>query len=217
MEEISIKKKGWKDITLTDYDLILKINERPYDSDLEKSIALASLLCGVAEDDLYSIEIEKLKGILNDMEWIKKPFTFDRNWKPSKMNIAGIKCKVFPDINSLTVAQFLDFQTFWNERNEHKGELLAVFIVPEGKKYNEGYSATEFAATLENNISIQEWNSFCFFLLRRWVLSIRASLHYSRFQMTKMIWTEKDPKEKETLRQQRKEITEAISFMRRLR
>ena len=84
---IKLKKKSWKEISLKDYKKIVEISERELDSDLEKDIAVLAVLCDVEENDIYNLNIKDLKALLSQMEWIKKPFEFNRKWNINKMII----------------------------------------------------------------------------------------------------------------------------------
>lgn len=209
---IEIKKHKWGDITINDYKRITEINEREFDSDLEKGIAILSVLCNVDEDELYSIPIIELNGLLGGIKWMNEPFTFNKNWNSKFIKINDKKFDVVVDINKFTVAQYADFQIYWDKRTDinYMGKLLTIFIIPSGCKYNEGYDIVELANTLENWVSITDYNSIGFFFLKVCMLSIKESLYYSNFQMMKMIRKEKNKEKKKELKKLKKEIINKI-------
>lgn len=210
-----IIKKSWSDITINDYKEILEIQNREYDSDLEKGIAVLSVLCEKSEDELYSIPITELNSLLSGISWMSEEFTFNKKWSSKHIKINDKKYDVICNINKFTVAQYADFQIYWDKRGDvnNMGKLLTVFIIPEGHKYNEGYDIVELANTLENWVSITDYNSICFFFLKVCALSIKESLFYSNFQMMKMIRKEKDKEKKKELKQLQKEIINKIVQM----
>lgn len=199
-------KNNWKDISITEYKRLCEIDEREFDSDLEKQIARAAIVLGKDEKELYDLSVSEMKNILFQTEWLYEPFKFDLKWHKKTIKIGDIDCKVFQSIEELSVAQYLDFQNFWDERDKYQGNVMACFFVPEGKKYNEGYDVREFAEEIENTLSIEEWNAFAFFLLKNWLVSIRCSVRYGIWVIQKMIWREKDKERKKELRQARKEL-----------
>ena len=211
---MELKKKTWKDISIKDYKEIVEISRRELDSDLEKDIALAALLYDTPERDLYDLSVGEMKQVLMSIAWIKEPFTFNYKWSAKHLNINGKKCRMYQSIEELTVAQYMDFQTFWEDRDNRQGSVLACFIVPEGHKYNEGYDATEFAEELESTLSIQDWNSIAFFLLKNWLVSIRASIRYSVWVIQKMIWKERNREKKKELREIRRGLISQLRHMR---
>ena len=212
MDKIEIKKHNWDDITITDYKQILDISSKELDSDLEKSISVLAILCECSEDDLYGMNIQELNRLIPEV-WIDKPFTFNKNKNWSKIMLNGRKYNVVVDINKFTVAQYADFQIYWDKRDDidYMGKLLTCFIIPDGCKYNDGYDIVELAQRLENLVSITDYNSICFFFLQDCLLSTKASLLYSNWQLMKMIRKEKDKAKKEKLKNLQKQVLEKIS------
>lgn len=213
---IEIKKKGWSDITIEDYKKIMSIQDREFDSDMEKAIGYLSVLCEVDEDDVYNMPITSLNGLLDGIKWIfEDSFDFNQNWKSKHIKINDEKYDVVTDINKFTVAQYTDFQIYWDKRSDinYMSKLLTVFIIPDGKKYNDGYDIVELANTLEHYFSITDYNSVCFFFLKECMSLTKASLIYSNWQMTKMIWKEKDKERKKELKALRKELQQKIAQM----
>lgn len=181
-------KKSWSEITINDYKRLKEISDRELDSDLEKSVGYLSVLMGVDEKMVWNRSVTELKGMLPDIEWLKEPYTFDKNWKSNRIVINEKKYDICVDINKFTVAQYADFQIYWEHRTEpeYMGKLLSCFIVPHNKKYNDGYDVLELVKTLEDAISVNTYNSICFFFLQDCVYSIKGSLLYSRYLMRKM-------------------------------
>ena len=98
----------------------------------------------------------------------------------------------------MTVAQYVDFQTYWLQRDNMKniiGNLLAIFIIPKGKKYNEGYDINQVVNDIMNNIDIMTAEEILFFFLSSYLISIKITLNYLNLKM-KMIKIMKKDKEK---------------------
>ena len=212
MEETKIKK-SWKDITIKDYKHIVEISNRELDSTLEKDLAVCAFLNGIDERDMYAKSVAQTKAMLAEMDWIRRQFTFDYKWHMKKMVINGKKCRVYQSIEELTMAQYLDFQNYWEDRDNNQGKVLACFIVPEGYQYNEGYDAVEFAEELERTLSIQDWNAIAFFLLKGWLVSIRCSVRYGVWTIQKMIWKEKNKEKKKELKEVRRELIKRLKSL----
>ena len=209
---IKIVKNSWNQITIADYKKIKEITEREFDSELEQGIAVLSVLCGVDEDEVYSLPISQLKGLLDGIAWMNEPYTFDKHWKADTITINGEKYDIVADINKFTVAQYADFQIYWDKRDDvdYMAKLLSVFIIPKGKTYNDGYDVVELIDILENNISINIWNSINFFFLKDLMRSIEASLYYSLWVTMKMIWKEKNKEKKKELKEMKKKLLTQI-------
>lgn len=210
---MELKKKTYKDINLKDYKKIVEINNRELDSNLEKDIAVLSVLLGVEESEVYNLSIVELRSLIEQINWV-----YEYDFKPTgklvnKLKIDGIEYTVNPDINSFTVSQYMDFQNFWDKRNERMGNLLAVFVIPKGKKYNEGYDVIELADRLEEIFTLDDWNNVCFFFLKNYLTSIKASLLYSDWQMRKMQRKEKNSQKKQEIKNLRKQLHQQIRLM----
>lgn len=207
---MELKKRTWDQITITDWKRIRDISQRELDSDMEKDIACLAVLCEVSEDEIYSLSLTELRALLVDMEWIKKPFTFNHNFRAHKIKIDGDTYNVEPDIDKFTVAQYLDYQTLWENKEEHMGSLLSVFIIPKGCKYNEGYDIQELAQKLEDSLSIKFWNEVCFFFLINSLTSVKASLAYSLWLTKKERRRTKDKEAKMRLKEKERELQEKL-------
>lgn len=213
---MELNKHSWKDINLKEYKKIVEIVNRELDSDLEKDIAILAVLLNVSEDSLYNLNVTELKRLLEQMSWIREEkYTYSNKIKKmKKLIIDGKEYVVNPDINSFTVSQYLDFQNFWDKRNERMGNLLAVFIIPKGCRYNEGYDVIELADRLEEVFSLDDWNDVCFFFLKHYNNSIKVSLIYSVWVMKKMIWKTKDKTKKAELKELLKQLQQQINNLR---
>ena len=211
---LKLTKKSWKDINLKEYKKICEIDKRELDSPLEKDIAVLAVLLNVPESQLYDININELKSLLNEVSWINtEKYTYTNKIKKLKtLKIDGKEYIVNPDINNYTVAQYMDFQNFWDKRDKYMGNLLAVFIIPKGHKYNDGYDVMELADRLEEVFTLDDWNDVCFFFLKTYYNSIRDSLTSSDLILKKMMKTCKNDKNMmETLMKTREQLQQQIN------
>ena len=209
---IQVKKKRWEDITINDYKEIINITKKELDSDLEKSISILAILCECTEDDLYSMNANKLYKLLDEIEWVKQPYKFNHNWSAKHITINGIKYDVVVDINKFTVAQYADLQVYWDKRDDidYMAKLLTLFIIPNGKTYNTDYDIVQLANIIEDNVSINDFNSICFFFLKSCLIFIKASLLYSNWQLMKLMMKEKDKEKKKRLKEIQKKLLTRI-------
>lgn len=205
---IQVKKKRWEDITINDYKEIVKITQKELDSDLEKSISILAILCECTEDDLYSMNANKLYKLLSEIEWVKQPYKFNHNWSSKHITINGIKYDVVVDINKFTVAQYADLQVYWDKRDDidYMAKLMTLFIIPNGKTYNNGYDIVQLANIIEDNVSINDFNSICFFFLKSCLIFIKASLLFSNWELMKLMMKEKDKEKKKQLKEIHKKL-----------
>ena len=212
--EKKVVYQSWKDVSITTYKKICEIDEREFDSEIEKQIARAAIVVGRDEKDMYDLSVSEMQNLLHQAEWIYKDFNFDLKWNKKHIKINDKECKVFQTIESLSVAQYLDFQNFWQDKDNNQGNVMACFFIPENHKYGEGYDVREFAQEIEDSLSIEEWNAFAFFLLRHWLISIRCSVRYGIWITQKMIWKEKNKERKKELREIRRKLIKELRSLR---
>lgn len=133
---------------------------------------------------LFNTEIEQLP-IQEAVELMDKATELlSSNFKSSespiisKINVNGIKCTV-TDMDSMTFSQYIDFQNFSKDANEHLIDLLAVAIVPKGAKYNDNsYDLNELKENLAK-LPITVALSIVRFFQVRSLDSLMRSLIYS--------------------------------------
>lgn len=210
MTEVKIKKDSWNKITVADYDRIMSFTEDESLAPIEIDIKVLSVLCDVAEDEIWNMTPGEVGQLRQGMKFLNH-FDFPKKLRSQKMVINGEQYEIQADVSKFTVAQYVDFQQLWKDRDKQKGVMLSVFIVPRGKKYNEGYNATELADTLYNSVSIVDYNTICFFFLKELRTSIEASLLSSIWMLERMMRKEKNPEKKEEIKKAIAGLREKIS------
>lgn len=185
-DEITIKKKGWKDISINEYYALqdaIKETKEP----LEQSVALLAVLCECTADEIYALPMSRINELTKSIGWVLD-FKFDRRFNSKKLTVAGKRYDVCVNLQDMTVSQYIDFQTFYGKGDfkQYMGNILTCFLVPEGKGYCEGYDATALAEEFRDTISITLANAVCFFFVRRLVSSTRAMCVFLEIMMKKM-------------------------------
>ena len=79
------------------------------------------------------------------------------------------------DFTNITTAQYVDFQTFSKGGNQKLPELIAVLLVPEGHKYNDGYDISQVVRVVRD-LPLPEALGLNAFFFGQLVQSIQASL-----------------------------------------
>lgn len=210
MTEVKIKKDSWNKITVADYDRIMSFTEDESLAPIEIDIKVLSVLCDVAEDEIWNMTPGEVGRLRQGMKFLNH-FDFPKKLRSQKITINGEQYEIQADVSKFTVAQYVDFQQLWKDRDKQKGVMLSVFIVPRGKKYNEAYNATELADILYNSVSIVDYNTICFFFLKELQTSIEASLLSSIWMLERMMRKEKNPQKKEEIKKAIAGLREKIS------
>ena len=162
---MELKYKKWDDITIGVYKKLqyLLDFEKTDDAvmdELNASITMLSILCDVDEDviaDLTTDEFRALVGQCGFLNNIPKVKIKD------KYIINGKEYKVQFNVQDMTMAQYIDYQTFLKDKDKYISNILACFLIPKGKKYGEDYNLQEVVEDIENHFTIVDAYSVCFF------------------------------------------------------
>lgn len=189
---MELKIKSWKDCTISTYfdiqDIVKDENMQPY----EKEVALISLLCGEEDTKIWDLSVEEFTKLQGATKWIGEiELRNVEKLKFKKIVIDGEKFTVDGDFTKFSVAQYIDFQTFWGKRNDENwrdiiGNVLVCFIIPQGKKYANEYNTQELAEFIVNHLDIETAYEIISFFFVSWLRSMKNSLHSSAHALKKM-------------------------------
>lgn len=180
----NIVKKSWRDVTINEF-FKLKNNLSEFENEYEKEIYLISFVNNIPEEEVYNISISKLNELKDSLKFLEK-FELSKDVKFSKLTINNSKYKIETDLQKFTVAQYIDFQTFFPKKNSKEnyiGNILSCFIIPKGHKYNDGYDIAELINEINNTVDILTANEIIFFFLKKFLISIKVLERYLNYQM----------------------------------
>ena len=118
-----------------------------------------------------------------------KEFNVERDCNFKTIIIDGEKYDVCTDLHNFTVAQYIDFQTFYAQRKDNANilaSLLACFIIPRGHGYAEGYDVNDLKLKIINGLDILTAEELLFFFLKRYLLSMRATANYFNWAIRRL-------------------------------
>lgn len=182
---MNIKYKTWDDISISKYDDILSVISNEEDDELTKEVKLTAVLCDISEDNAWNLSMDEMAKIRAEMAFIND-FKWKKDLKFKRIKIGDYDLKVIK-VEDMTIAQYVDFQTYYE--NMQLAELISVFYIPKGKKYNEGYDMADLINTIKDNISIINANEIVFFSLKRWLKSLKTTITFSimKLKILKMV------------------------------
>lgn len=193
---LNIIKKSWKDVTIDEYfDLCERLSDDTL-TDYEKIIIKIAFITGKNEDEIWNLNWSDFRSLQVETLWMDE-FQLKENVKFKSIEINGEKYSIDTNLQNFTVAQYIDFQTFFPKRKTNKriiGNILACFIIPKGKKYAEGYNIQELVENINSNLDIMTANEIMFFFLKQYLISIRATANYFNWILKRMKRKAKDKK-----------------------
>ena len=173
-------KKSWRDVTIDEYfNLVDRLSDEGL-TEYEREVILVSFVTGLGEDKVWDMTIGEFRANQLNTAFMKE-FNVARDCNFKTISLAGEKYDVCTDLHNFTVAQYIDFQTFYAQRKDNAdilASLLACFIIPRGHGYAEGYDVNDLKRKIINGLDILTAEELLFFFLKRYLLLMRATANY---------------------------------------
>lgn len=163
---------SWQNISIQKYyDILDILNENDTD-DITKNVQLVSLILGKDENEVWNMSLPDAGVLIGKLRFLND---FKLSERPKmKISLPGYEnLEVMEDTTSMTVAQYVDYQQFVRmPLRESLEKILSVFILPKGKKYNEGYDIIDLQNVIRNHLPFVIAQSLLGFILRESVISL---------------------------------------------
>ena len=181
-------KRSWKDVTIDEYFQLKEKLDNPDLNNYEKEVIKLAFVNNKTEDDIWDLNINQFRNLQVEALWMDE-FNISEDIKFTNLEISGEKYTIDTNLQNFTVAQYLDFQTFFPQRHSNPkvlGNILACFIIPKGKKYASGYDISKLVSFINSNLSILTANEIMFFFLKQYLISIRALANYFNWMIKRL-------------------------------
>lgn len=208
---MKLKYNDYSNLPIGKYYEILDICESDL-SKIEKDLAVIAVLLDVTEDEVYKLKPEEVYELQQQLKFLSKPAK-DAKKKFKKLKIADKTYRIVSKLDELNIGQYVDFQFNWNKDYlTNLPQILSIFLIPEGCKYNEGYDIVEVQQAIKDNLSIEAALNIAFFLRRKSVDLIKSRLLYCRLMLMMTKLRMKDKK----LKAQMKELIQKYKTLEKL-
>lgn len=203
---------SYKEMNINKYQEIRQIIQED-GGELNIQAGIIAALTGMSLDDVMNLSLTKYNEYVQKTAFLLEKPKLDGRI-PNKLNINGMECEITKNVNKLTAAQYIDYQTLtaMKDQDKYLANILACFIVPRGKKYGDGYETDEIAKWIGENLSIVDGLNICFFFRKKYLNSIRFTVTYLELTMKRMARKEKDPK----IQAMMKDLNEKLTMYRKL-
>lgn len=145
------KKYTWNDVTISQYRRMLALDP----SDEDYSFNLVAVFENTTLEDIMSRPID---GVLKCTAALSKFIT--KAPTPSLIKthytLNGKKYCLSLNPADITTAQYFDFVNAEKKMPDCLSQILAIFMVPEGKEYNTGYDLESAQYDIENFMNVRE-------------------------------------------------------------
>ena len=149
------------------------------DADIDKQIDMICVLGDYERDYVEGLKIEDYSKLVQKTKFIlEQPKTS----LPEKTYTLG-EFKLEPMLNAkdMNVAQYTDYSTYLqlNDIQERMVGLISVFLIPKGKKYNDGYSIEKVKELILTELTVDKAMSLSAFFLdytKAWLKGMQTCL-----------------------------------------
>lgn len=183
---MELKYKNWKEISINTFNELKNIDynkEEGILGELEANIELLSILCDVEDEVISNLSTTEFHNLLMQTEFLKE---MPKVKVEDTYIINGTKYKLFLSLKQMSVAQYVDFQTYFKDQQKYFRELLSVFLIPKGMKYGEGYNIDDTINDIGEYLSIVDANSILFFFAILFQSLTKVILNSSIKEMKKL-------------------------------
>lgn len=178
--KIKTNIRGWNDVNIATYYKLRDLAEDIDIDEVEKEVKYIAILYNMEEQEIWNLPLTKVGELRKNIQWLNNS-KLNKDFKGGGYTINNKDYYIDKKLDNFTFAQFVDFQTYYGQRDK-EAELLSTVIIPKGKKYGEGYSIDEVIEEIKQYVSIEDYNSIMYYFF---VLSLSLSqttLTYLRAQ-----------------------------------
>ena len=180
---------SWDKMTVGKYqDIKLIIDKGGEESEIKTEIL--SELIGIDIDDVLEMPIVRYHQYIQRTAFLYEDVP--TRMVATKYVLGGVTFDVMLNIEKMTTAQFIDYQNFVKDIDKNLVQLLSIFLIPKGKKYNEGYDIVEMQKIIQDNMCIIDAKALSAFFLKWYESLLQATVHSLIKRMKKMMKKEKD-------------------------
>ena len=177
---------SYNGLSVSKYMQIRELAKQDMD-DMQMQAEIIGILCDCDVDEVMNMPLPKYSECVR-----KSMFLTDKPKAkaecPKHIVLNEKKYYVIRKVEELTAAQYIDYQTYMKmpDPDSKLAEILSIFIIPEGKKYTEGYDVVEVINEIKEYLPISVAFNICFFFRKKQIKSIKHTLIYLGLMMK--IW-----------------------------
>lgn len=198
----------WENITIEKYYDLQDILNDEEDDDITKNVKMVALITDKDESEVWDMDLTEAGEYISKLTFLNN---FDIPDNPNMViTLPGYQLKVMKDVTKISVAQYVDFQSFIKmPLRESMEKILSIFLIPVDCKYNDGYDIIDLQKVIRENMSFRVAEGLLSFFIERYGRSLIHSLAYCRKQMKKM----KNKEMMEKLERTEKEIIQKMDSL----
>lgn len=165
---------NYRDLPYGKYEEIVRLCETEM-TDVDRKVAVIAVLTGKTEDEVLRLPLDVFTRYSAATRFLEAECP--ENLIPAVARsypVGGFVLVPVADMRKVTAAQYIDFQTFAEDRDHRAVEMLSCFLIPRGCDYNDGYDVLDVHRAIREEMSVATVLSLLAFFFKSWVESIKA-------------------------------------------
>ncbi|WP_418981694.1 hypothetical protein [Alistipes sp.] len=129
------------------------------------NLAILAILTDRSEEELLDLKLPEFRALTDRAGFLRtapRPEPVARRYRLKEYDLRPVT-----DVRRMTAAQYIDFQTFAREETGCTAELLSCFLIPRGRRYNDGYDIREVQAAIRESLPITRGLGLLAFFLKK--------------------------------------------------
>ncbi len=122
MKNIKIPQ-GWDQVNLNQFIELSQVTT----NDIADSINIISILTDLDSDDVMKMDTTELKSIIAELSWMN---ILPANIFKHTIKIDGVEYGIIPNLNDMTVGEWVDLEEFINDYPNNLNKVMAVLYRP---------------------------------------------------------------------------------------
>lgn len=173
---------GYDSLPLGRFLKVDAVLREPGLSDDDRTVAMLAALCGVSEEEVLALPLDEFARLnIRSAFLLNPPKAPEGRYIPGKYRLGELVLVPVTDVRKFTAGQYIDYNSFAGKGDKYLPNVLACFLVPEGKAYGDGYDITQVAGAISEYLPVTEAFALAAFFLRK-------SRHLQQTMLTCLRW-----------------------------
>ena len=199
--------KNWKDISLKQWKELDRISNTEYDDEILQTADIISALFNI--DNALDLTPTEFHKCIDALSFLKEPIPEVKLCNVYTIN--NTKYNFKGNIFECNMGQLMDVRNFTTKEQIDYAEVLSVFLIPDGHKYNDGYDMDKTMADIDE-LPITDVLKLYNFFSASLLLSTDIMTNYFNKELKKTNLTKEEKKMIKNKMKEFKEISDLIFF-----
>lgn len=149
----------YRDITIGryTYDVIPVIKSAESLDPLDLQVSLIAALNGMTAQEVLNLPVPEYTQYALATKFLERPLDTSKAGRiADKYALGDLILLPVRDFEKMTAGQFIDFQQLSGDVEQNAVALLSVYLVPDGKHYNDGYDIRDVQRAIADHLSVQD-------------------------------------------------------------